>query len=242
VTSRYPESAPGADSHHEAQRDAATTDGSDLHASPGTQGRRGLVARAIGFFDSTAKVLVAVGGLIGAATALWAGIMHIASAGSSPSASAATQSASQIATAHVDKCEAQHQLTQQHQKISRTVAITAFDSCTWPAPAYADSDGFTEITAQAVPGPGQGESSDADWADRIAGPCTTFALAYDFGFQGALKHLAPFTAAAGLVTSIDQPGTAWPGGVGSLGFYPARNEVDVLHNSNDELAMAACRN
>jgi hypothetical protein len=208
-----------------------------------SQERHGWIARTVGFFDSTAKVLVAAGGLIAAATGLWAGISHLTSSGTpSPSASATTQSATQVAASHVEACEAQHQLTQQHQKVSVTVAVTAFESCTWPAPAYADSDGFTEITVQTVAGPGQDEASDADWVDRVTGPCTTFTLAYDFGFQGDLKHLAPFTAPAGLLTSIDQPGAAWPGGVKSLNFYPARNEVDVLHNSNDVLTSAACRN
>jgi hypothetical protein len=187
------------------------------------------------FFDSTTKVLVAATGLIGAAAGLWVGIAHIIPDSShSPPASQAT-------AAHVDKCEAQHQLTQQHQKIARTVTVTAFDSCIWPAPAYADSDGFTEITFQTVPGPGQGEASGTDAVDRITGPCKTFTLAYDFGSQGDLKHLAPFTAPAGLLTSIEQPGTAWPGGVRSLSFYPARNEVDVLHNLRYVLTSATCR-
>jgi len=45
------------------------------------QGQRGQLGRAIAFFDSTAKVLVAVGGLIAAAAAIWAGIAHFTSAG-----------------------------------------------------------------------------------------------------------------------------------------------------------------
>lgn len=228
--------------HSEPGHGAAPRQDTAKPEESGSDEQRGWIARATAFFDSTTKVLVAVGGLIAAVAALWAGIAHLASGTSSPPVSAATQSTSSVAAAHVGHCEAQHQLTQQHQELSITVAVTAFESCTWPAPAYADSDGFTKITVQTVPGPGQDEASDADYVDRITGPCMTFTLAYDFGLQGALKHLAPFTAAAGLLTSIDQPGTAWPGGVRSLSFYPARDEVDVLHNSNDALAGAACRN
>jgi hypothetical protein len=236
MTSGHPEPGHDAEPSAKVRQDAAKPDESD------SDEQRGWIARSAAFFDSTTKVLVAVGGLIAAVTALWAGITHLTSGTPSPSASAATQSTTQVAATHVDQCEAQHQLTQQHQELSITVAVTAFDSCTWPAPAYADSDGFTKITAQTVPGPGQDEASDSDYVDRITGPCMTFTLAYDFGFQGALKHLAPFTASAGLLTSIDTPGAAWPGGVRSLSFYPARDEVDVLHNSNDVLTNAACRN
>jgi hypothetical protein len=208
-------------------------------AAPDEERRQPLRARVISFFDSTTKTLVALGGLIAAVTALWAGIAHLPHAGANQ---APTSGSTPLAvTAHVDQCESQHGLTGQTEKISRTVATTAFDSCTWPAPPYADADGFTEITLQTVPGPGQDEASDTDWADRVTGPCRTFVLSYDFGLQGALKHLAPFTAPAGLLTSIDQPGSAWPGGVRALSFYPARDEVDVLHNSNDVLASAACR-
>jgi hypothetical protein len=143
-----------------------------------------VLARVISFFDSTTKAVLALGGLIAAAAALWAGITQLTSAGTSAAPAA------QAVAAHVDRCENQHLLTRQRQSVSRTVAITAYDSCTWPAPSYADADGFTGITVQTVPGPGQTEASDASSADRITGPCRAFALTYDFGFQGAAKHLA----------------------------------------------------
>ncbi len=42
----------------------------------GVQRRPTVIARVISFFDSTTKLLLAVGGLIAAAAALWAGITH----------------------------------------------------------------------------------------------------------------------------------------------------------------------
>ena len=70
MASDHPKPARDADLHH-----AAKPDGSE------SQGRRGQVARAIAFFDSATKVLVALGGLIVAAAALWAAIAHFTSAG-----------------------------------------------------------------------------------------------------------------------------------------------------------------
>ncbi len=236
MTSEHPQSAADADSGSKAQRDEGKSVG------PKSEEKNGSAKRIIAFFDSTTKVLVAVGGLIAAIAALWTGIAHFTSSSTpGPGANITAQSATQAAAMHIDKCESQHQLNQQRQTLDITVATTAFDSCMWPAPSYADADGFTQITFQTVAGPGADEASDSDWVDRITGPCNKFTLAYDFGSQGALEHLAPFTIPVGLITSIDQPGTAWPGGVKSLSFYPARDEVDVMHNSNDELSGASCR-
>ena len=178
------------------------------------------------------KILLAIGGVIVVAIAVW---VVIARSPSSPGSAA-------VVASHVDHCEVQHQLTAQAQMLVRTVATNAFDSCSWPPPPYADSDGFSEITAQSVPGPDQTEASDATAVDRITGPCRTFDLSYDFGTQGNLKHLAPFLARPDLVTSLDAPGDPWPPGVSALHFYPSRNEVDVVHNDKNGLANATCRN
>ena len=56
MASDHPKPAPDAGPDHVAQQD-----GSEV------QGQRGQLGRAIAFFDSTAKVLVALGGLIVAA-------------------------------------------------------------------------------------------------------------------------------------------------------------------------------
>lgn len=185
------------------------------------------------------KILFALGGVIVVAIAIWVTIARLPSPGS---ASGSTLGSESVGASHVDHCEAQHQLTAQAQMLSRTVATTAFDSCTWPPPPYADSDGFSEITVASVPGPGQSEASDATAVDRITGPCRTFDLFYDFGTQGNLKHLAPFLARPDLVTSLDAPGDPWQPGVSALDFYPSRNEVDVVHNDKNGLANATCRN
>lgn len=148
-------------------------------------------------------------------------------------------SPAQIAATRIEQCETQHHLASQNTKTARSDSVTVFDSCDWPAPSSADSDGFTE---QSADGPGQGEASDANVVDRITGPCQTFRLSYDFGAQGALEHLAPFDAPSGLITSLDNPGRPWQPGVSALDFYPDRTEVDVVHNDNNALVNATCRN
>ncbi len=54
----------------------------------------GSLRRVIDFFDSTTKVLFAIGGLIAAATALWAGLTHFVSSGLSTSGRAQSATAS----------------------------------------------------------------------------------------------------------------------------------------------------
>ena len=43
--------------------------------------RKGFLRRVADFFDSATKILLAVGGLVAAVTALWAGIVHFVSSG-----------------------------------------------------------------------------------------------------------------------------------------------------------------
>lgn len=140
----------------------------------------------------------------------------------------------------IEQCESRHSLSTQSTSKTPSDTVTVFDSCVWPPPLYADADGFTEITAQLAQGPGQGESSDATMVDRITGPCHQFRLTYDFGFQGDLQHLQPFTAPPGMVTSLDKPGIAWSPGVPALSFYPSRAEVDVVHNDHNALSDVKC--
>lgn len=54
-------------------------------AAPKKSSHKGWLGRVTDFFDSTTKVLLAIGGLIAAATALWAGLANIISSGSAAS-------------------------------------------------------------------------------------------------------------------------------------------------------------
>jgi hypothetical protein len=176
------------------------------------------------------KILVALGGVVVAAIAVWVIVARL-----SP-----TPSSASVIAGHVDQCEAQHQLTAQHQMSPTTAGTAVFDSCSWPPSPYADSDGFTEIASAYAPGPDQDQASGATTVDRITGPCRIFDLSYDFGSQGDLKHLKPFRVGAGVVTSLDARGAPWPPGVSGLNFYPSRGEVDVVHNDKNGLANATC--
>ena len=243
-----------ADAHREARSGGNEAGKRRLKEQPGP------VARVLAFFDSATKVLLAIGGLIAAITALWAGIAQlnpateashprpttkpgpsISRARPGPSHSTRAQVPPQVAATLVDKCETQHRLSQQHQTVTRSATTTDFDSCIWPAPSYADADGFTQIKSRLVSGPGPDDASGTDWVSRITGPCKVFSLAYDFGFEGGFTRLASFSAPAGLLTSLSNPGKEWPGKDKYLGFYPARDEVDVLHNSDDVLSQASCQ-
>jgi uncharacterized membrane protein YhiD involved in acid resistance len=147
----------------------------------------------------------------------------------------------QVTANRVEQCETQHQLTRQTQKRTPADAITDFASCAWPPPAYADADGFTDITLRSVPGPEQSDPFQVPVVDRITGPCRTFNLAYDSQTQGNPQHLPSFSTRPDLVTSLDSPGAPWPPGVTALGLAPDRNEVDVVHDDNSVLASAACQ-
>jgi len=56
---------------------------------------KGPLQRALGFFDSTTKILVAVGGLVAAVTGLWAGLSHLV-----PSADRAGSNSHSAVAAH----------------------------------------------------------------------------------------------------------------------------------------------
>jgi hypothetical protein len=117
-----------------------------------------------------------------------------------------------------------------------------FRSCVWPAPPYADRDGFTQITVEVAEGiPGVSEAEGTGWVDRIRGPCETFEVAYDFGKQGASAHLAAFTAAPGALL-FGGEGQRYNGPKSDLQFYPESNEVDVFHNGSYVVASVTCRN
>ena len=49
----------------------------DVHPARDTPPHPGALRRILSFFDSTTKVLLAVGGLVAAATGLWAALSHI---------------------------------------------------------------------------------------------------------------------------------------------------------------------
>jgi hypothetical protein len=64
-----------------ASKDREDAAPGDEQAAEGSS-RKGALRRILDFFDSTTKVLLAVGGLVAAAAALWAGVIHFVPSGS----------------------------------------------------------------------------------------------------------------------------------------------------------------
>ncbi len=113
-----------------------------------------------------------------------------ASASTAPSAKTSDHTVGSIAV-----CEQNHGLTQAAQTL-HTGSIWTFKSCSYPAAAGADSDGFLAITAYTLT-TSLPESSGASEYDFIVGPCTTFRLAYSFASQGTSQILTPFSVNQG---------------------------------------------
>jgi hypothetical protein len=144
-----------------------------------------------------------------------------------------------IAADQVRACEIQHGMSSQHVSVKVAPSLSIFENCNWPPPSYADQTGYSEIRVVDTIGvPYGSEAEGDDLADRITSTCSTLRLSYTFASQGGEVHLQPFTAHPGdLMTPYGQQ---WTGNPSTLTFYPARDEVVVLHNDKDELDEATC--
>jgi hypothetical protein len=131
----------------------------------------------------------------------------------------------------------QHDLKEAHSTISQGESIT-FARCDWPPPSYAGADGYSAIKEVIVTGPGQGEVSGTDLADRITAPCQKLKVSYTFESMGAYQYLPPFTVNADEI--YWQNGEIWQGDRSTLNFYPARGEIVILHNDKEVIDSATC--
>ncbi len=106
-------------------------------------------ARVLGFFDTATKAIVTITGLVVAIGGAWAAIHHFGSSDDGGSTDPGRDS-----TAQVQACEKAHGLTQQHQPVKLSVGADPFDgfaTCAWPAPGYADADGYSVISFTTKP-------------------------------------------------------------------------------------------
>jgi hypothetical protein len=115
---------------------------------------------------------------------------------------------------------------------------TVFQRCEWPPKQWSDPDGYSQISVQVTPGPGQSEASDANTADIIKSPCSLLEVLYSIATQG---HQASFPE--GKFTS--KPFRAvyyFKGKVygGELNFYYDHDELVVLRNSKVRLDRVRC--
>lgn len=136
----------------------------------------------------------------------------------------------------LQRCLQQHHLSRAHERQGESSSLT-FASCEWPAPSYADADGFSEIRITYGEGPGESESSDSNVLDRISSNCARLELAYSFGYQGDSRREEPFTANRGDVLSAFT-GRRWDGNTPYP--YPRRDEIVVVRNSHIDLDEARC--
>jgi hypothetical protein len=188
-------------------------------------------ARVLGFFDSATKTIVTITGLIVAVGGAWVAIHHFGADDSAgPGLGASVQ---------VQACERAHGLTQQHQRVQIGVGdANAFASCNWPAPRYADTDGYSQISYATTP-VDLPESSAADAVDRFSGPCKVFLLRYDFKSQGDDQHPIPASVPAGTITQMDQADRPYAEGNG-FDSGPDGDQVDFVRNDKVGVTDATC--
>ena len=156
--------------------------------------------------------------------------------GAAPSG-ARTSDPAVIAAAMVQRCEAAHGLAQARVTVQAATGLT-FASCEWPPGPGADPDGFTAIRVDEVKGPGGYEATGTDFAYVIHSPCPSIEASFSFGSQGAFSHSPPYTVRVGSIVTVD--GKPWTGDSRTLGFYPARNDIVILHNLKNVLDSATC--
>jgi hypothetical protein len=200
--------------------------------------RRGIM-RVIGFFDTTAKAIVAITGVITAVIGLYALINQWT--GKTPGPSPSIAANENVVADRVARCVEVHKLSGSRQLVKDAASgmPIAVRSCEWPRPAWADPDGFIEIRVESVGRDGFSEASTASKVDRIHGPCKVFLLSYDFGKMGEFEHLQPFRAKVGDMLH-GAYGDPYMGKVSDLPAYPDRDEVDVFLNHSYWLADARC--
>jgi hypothetical protein len=202
--------------------------------------------RVIGFFDNTAKILGAVTALIVAGAGLWAAIAQLvgpSGPSTQPTSGPSAAVDAEVVANRIQACEQTHNMNKAQQVITSTDGLWHdFRSCVWPAPPYADRDGFIQITVEVANGiPGVSEADGTGYVDRVRGPCGTFEIAYDFGKQGHSEHMPAFAATPGDLL-FGGEGQRYEGPKSDLPFYPESDEVDIFHNGSYVIASVSCRN
>jgi hypothetical protein len=117
-------------------------------------------------------------------------------------------------------------------------------TCDWPPPVHADPDGYLEIRAMRVSGPGQSEAEGTTFAWRIQSPCRWVRLEWTFISMINPQVEGHFNSQRQAVVLLEREtvvvrdgGTPWRG---ALGFIPDRGEAVLLSNGRYRLDGAAC--
>jgi serine/threonine protein kinase len=154
------------------------------------------------------------------------------------------------ATSQLASCESSHHLTGANAKVTSPDGMTTtFSTCSAPAPAWADRDGFSQITAK-MTSTGLSENTGASIYDLVSGPCQSFKLAYDFGHMGSSQLLPAFVVPQGSVSQMANPGSPFSlNGLNNLADgetvqtnppYPTRGQAVYIHNDTQVVDQASC--
>jgi hypothetical protein len=177
-------------------------------------------------------VLAAVGALVVAAAI----VLPLVLLGGGTSANSAAEDLNQPSD-----CIADHHLSGPHQMITPFEFQTIFASCEWPAPPYADKEGFSAITVVSTFGPDGEPASGLNRADIISSSCRSLKLGYQLNAKGAVTTIPPFEARLGEIVSVLATFNGpWDGDPATLPFHPSPNQVVVLRNSHNAIASASC--
>jgi hypothetical protein len=159
---------------------------------------------------------------------------------------------------HIRACEKAHGMrqTREHRRseVTENVSKTVYMACEWPAPAYAEADGFSSIeVSEEYQEQYQYSASDCNYIDIVHGPCEKYTLSYDYGHMG-YEHRPPFAASPGQLLNAfngkpcdnmvccnwgsqgDNPDDHGPG----IYHYPADGEVFVMRNDHIGLGDIRC--
>jgi len=146
-----------------------------------------------------------------------------------------------LAVAKVADCAKAHGMSAPNDRVDppqptiRGESTTIFRWCEWPQPAYAATDGHTEIRVTRIPWSEKAEVTMASAPDRVESPCAEVELQYNFAKQSppTLQDAVRFTAGTRAFIT---------GGpfTDSLPFRSAPTDVVVVHNLSYSIVAARC--
>ncbi|SEK49199.1 hypothetical protein [Rhodococcus maanshanensis] len=201
--------------------------------SDGTR-RFGAAPQGQPFLHKPVALVTLVGGVIG----IIAAIVGIVVAFTGPLKPAEGEERK----AAVEACMVRHGLDDPHEKNEGGTAGTVlFRECTWPAPAGAEADGYTEIAVTSYDGPGESEAEGMTVANRVRSACRDVELVYLFNNQGTFVQADPTILSKGEIRRVEG-GSVWipENETEAKAFTPRRDESIVMSNARYKLDSARC--
>ncbi len=208
-----------------------------VDAQPGEEKKPKGFARLLGVFDTTAKTITTITALVVAIAGAWAAI-HALNGGDSATTDGNSGSDAIVAK-QVAVCKHNHGMSKDHQQLQIRIGQTGSATCEWPAPTYAEADGYSVVsTTFNVPIADGSEATGTAYDVFTMEGCLSYAITYNFESQGDVEHIAPVTVTAGMVTSMGALGT--PDTDAGLDTPLDANEVDVVHNDKSDFVDVRC--